>query len=66
MTPATARRLNALERVAAGAKEPRSMTLDEQRAEIAEYFGHEPTTEELRQEVRRLRAVGADTARGAA
>ena len=67
MTPATARRLSALERAAAmWTKDPFSMmTLDEQRARIAEYFGHEPTTEELRQELRRLMAGGADTVSGA-
>ena len=64
MTPATARRLSALERVAAAnAKRLRLMPFEEQ-ASIAEHFGHVPTTEELRREIRRLTAEGTDTTRG--
>ena len=67
MTPATARRLSALESAAATkTKDPKLMSLDELQAAIAEHFGHVPTSEELREEIRRLTAEGTDTARGAA
>ena len=43
MTPATARRLSALESAAATkTKDPELMSLDELQAAIAEHFGHVP------------------------
>ena len=66
MKPASARRIAALECAAAAkTKGPRLMTLAELQAIIAEHFGHAPSTEELRQEIRRLSTKDTDTARGA-
>ena len=66
MKPASARRIAALECAAAAkTKDPELMSLDELQAAIAEHFGHVPTSEELREEIRRLTAEGTDAARGA-
>ena len=67
MTPTTSRRLCALECAAAAkTKVPHWMAIVQLDAYLAEHFGHVPTTEELRQEIRRLTAEGTYTARGAA